>query len=1250
MKSPSRSVAWEEALPLAALLLVSLIAAGPLWGPGLLNTRGGGDSPFLLFRTHQLAANLRAGVFPVRWMPHAAYGFGYPFFSYYAALPYYIAAAFTLIGLSSLAAIKLTQTLFFAAAALAMYRWAAGVLRSRPGAWLAAVAYTAAPFHIVNVYVRGDSLSEFAAFAFYPLILWGLDQLAAAPSSRRLLLPVLAYAGLILTHNVSALIFSPFILLYVALQVLGFTIRSPHHSWGSILFRSSWLVASLLLALLLSAWFWLPALAETGYVQLEAQTSGYFFYGNHFRGSDLVQWHPLFDYTASDHPSPFAMGALQAALTLTGVLVAVAGLVRPHLARRNTPLRGDSAATQPRPPTSTIGISDLGFGVSHLGFAVLGLLLTTWLITPLSRPLWEHLPLLPMVQFPWRFLSVQALFTALLAGALLAPSRHRLSRANPTPLPWHRIRPGLPTTWIVALTLGASLMAAALLGLRPAYLPISADEVTPERLQLYELFTGNIGSTIRHEYLPRWVRPRPYTGPSLVWPDASPRAMVVSGELSGAERTEWRPTRRAWQVQAGASGVQVAFPIAYWPGWRATVDGTPVKVEPAPGSGYLSLDIPAGAHDVEIWLGRTPLRLASELLSLATALVLLALALGARSRERSRLQREGAVTVTEVEPLRSPSPPAGAPREGPGAGFPGHSLPSAVPYLPFAAIVALLLAFHPRVTTTSNRDLTMDFDRMPYLHHNPDGVTFQGWRLLSYSYPAGSITPGETLHVTLDWMASEDGPVDSPLDPEATLRLVSPAVIRQDAFPPVAQATIELDTDPGISARRTTLHLPVPRDAAPGLYLPQIAGMPQTYLRPVFVAGGESASGRTARATFASGNVQLHAVDVVQPVPHRLEVRLDWSTVGPLAANYGLSLSLTDPAGNEWLRQGGRPGYDTQPGLGFLPTSLWPVGLVIPDRHSLALQPGAPPGDQYTLTVDLYRVATWETVGQHTLAISLTQATRRPGALVVARLGEEIALSDIDIPRRAKQGETLQTTAYWLAMQEPSREYEAQWRLEIPGQGITAYTGTQPLAPGSSPTDWPASAWVAGRAALPIPPTAAAGDYTLSITLQDPASEAVLGTYTHPETVQIQRRQRVWELPPLDQRVDARFGGMIELAGYNLTVSGDSLHLTLHWRALSTPDRHYMLFVHLADPETGRPVEQVDTMPRAFTYPTGMWAPGEIVSDAVSLPLAAVASGRYDLAVGWYDPDTEDRLRAVDRRGNPLPDDRLLLPDGVTVP
>ena len=106
-----------------SLVLIGLLASAWLLGPGVVNTRGGGDSPFLLQRTHQMLANLRAGVFPARWMPDAAYGLGYPQFSYYAALPFYLAGLFALVGLDILTALKLVQALGFVAAALAMYGW-----------------------------------------------------------------------------------------------------------------------------------------------------------------------------------------------------------------------------------------------------------------------------------------------------------------------------------------------------------------------------------------------------------------------------------------------------------------------------------------------------------------------------------------------------------------------------------------------------------------------------------------------------------------------------------------------------------------------------------------------------------------------------------------------------------------------------------------------------------------------------------------------------------------------------------------------------------------------------------------------------------------------------------------------------------------------------------------------------------------------------------------------------------------------
>src|SRR5690606_21713624 len=146
---------------------------------------------------------------------------------------------------------------------------------------------------------------------------------------------------------------------------------------------------------------------------------------------------------------------------------------------------------------------------------------------PLSAPLWEHLPLLPFVQFPWRFLSIQALGTSLVTGALAL-------------LPWRRLL-------VPALTV---LLLAAMLGnLSPDYLFLRDEDVTSERLAQYEWFTGNIGTTVSAEYLPAQVQPRPYTSP---WLERGVRdwAQVLAGEAQ-VQLAERRATQQRWQIQAG---------------------------------------------------------------------------------------------------------------------------------------------------------------------------------------------------------------------------------------------------------------------------------------------------------------------------------------------------------------------------------------------------------------------------------------------------------------------------------------------------------------------------------------------------------------------------------------------------------------------------------------------------------------------------------------------------------------------------
>src|SRR5690606_29899808 len=127
---------------------------------------------------------------------------------------------------------------------------------------------------------------------------------------------------------------------------------------------------ALLLAFALSAWFFVPALAEQDLAQLGPVTEGYFHYSNHFRGRDLVQGGLLFDYNP-DGGVAFRLGLVQAVLGLAG---AVALVVIWRLAAR-------------RPSFSALRRS-------RIAFILLGTAVAVFMVTPLSRPLWDHLPLL----------------------------------------------------------------------------------------------------------------------------------------------------------------------------------------------------------------------------------------------------------------------------------------------------------------------------------------------------------------------------------------------------------------------------------------------------------------------------------------------------------------------------------------------------------------------------------------------------------------------------------------------------------------------------------------------------------------------------------------------------------------------------------------------------------------------------------------------------------------------------------------
>lgn len=129
------------------------------------------------------------------------------------------------------------------------------------------------------------------------------------------------------------------------------------------------------------------------------------------------------------------------------------------------------------------------------------------------------------------------------------------------------------------------------------------------------------------------------------------------------------------------------------------------------------------------------------------------------------------------------------------------------------------------------------------------------------------------------------------------------------------------------------------------------------------------------------------------------------------------------------------------------------------------------------------------------------------------------------------------------------------------------------------------------------------------------------------------RRGRVIN-PTIQHQLGYRLGDEIELLGYDLdttTVSpGDTLNLTLYWRALRPMQNAYTVFNQVIDLATTAKAGQVDGMPVCDRNPTGQWFSGDIIADPYTISISTDATpGSYTLISGMYNPATGARLEMM---------------------
>jgi len=300
-------------------------------------------------------------------------------------------------------------------------------------------------------------------------------------------------------------------------------------------------------------------------------------------------------------------------------------------------------------------------------------------------------------------------------------------------------------------------------------------------------------------------------------------------------------------------------------------------------------------------------------------------------------------------------------------------------------------------------------------------------------------------------------------------------------------------------------------------------------------------------------------------------------------------------------------------------TDAWRAGETLMQRIAITVPPATPPGDYHIRVTWVARASDaylsyldsaglagiWAEVGIVTVL--------RPDFFPNASTIETLIIHDIQISsdfrligytgneESYRPGEMISMALYWNTSAEGQQPVT-----------ITARLGTTPLEQWM-PFDgyaWREGETLAERRRFMLPRDLPGGDYSLFL------NDEML------TTVHIEGVAREFELPPIDNLLNIVFGNQLELVGYNVEREGENLFVDVTWRSTVIIDQSFKFFMHFLD-SSGRILQQIDTMPRENTYPTQLWAAGEVVTETYQV---TITNELDTLRIGVYDSQTMERL------------------------
>lgn len=555
---------------LLALVAVSFFSWRYLLKPGYFSMH----DDMQIMRIFQLDKCLKDGQIPCRWVPDLGYSYGYPLFNYYSPLPYYLGEFFHLLGFPIIDSVKLLFGLGFILSGIFMF-FLAREFWGNLGGFLSAVFYIYAPYHAVDVYVRG-AMAEHWGLVWFPLILLAVYKVIREKESKWILLLAASYGFLLLSHNIMSLLFS----------VVAFV-------WGVM-----WLVLTknykkvvrlgigVIWALFLAAFFLLPAIFEKKFVHTETMLMGYFNYLAHFVSLRQLfikaDWGWGASVYGTEDMMPFMIGTLHWGLVVINAVLA--GLF--WRKKKTLPLLG------------VIGFSTIFFFGS------------AFMTHARSTPIWLRIKVIEYLQFPWRFLGLVIFFASLSSGAIVMFLKSK-------PLKYF---------------LTVSLIVGLLFSIRVFFQPERHYDVTDKDRLSGEQWQLALTNAI-FDYLPVYAQYPPAE-------EAPKVPQIISGqaEVNNFQKgTNWQKFGLEVKDEEEAT---IQLSLYDFPDWTVWVDGKEVKTSHDNFLGLVTFKASQGIHQITVRLIDTPIRRASNLISLFSWLTLAGLVVIQKKRGRVWRKKE----------------------------------------------------------------------------------------------------------------------------------------------------------------------------------------------------------------------------------------------------------------------------------------------------------------------------------------------------------------------------------------------------------------------------------------------------------------------------------------------------------------------------------------------------------------------------------------------------------------------------------